>query len=138
MRNAFKHGHCSGKKNSPTFLSYQAMLRRCYHADGYHAFKDYGGRGITVCDRWRKSFINFLEDMGLRPNGTTLDRLDRNGNYEPSNCRWATAIQQASNRKNNHFICFNDLRLTISEWERRLNMNAGTLKRRIQENWAVS
>lgn len=99
----FKHRHCrreSGvRKISPTYRSWQSMLTRCYNKNrnDYHF---YGGRGIRVCKRWRHSFVNFLGDMGPRSLGTTLDRYpDRNGNYRPNNCRWATPTQQANNRK---------------------------------------
>lgn len=75
------------------------MLDRCYRkTDG--GYKKYGGRGISVCDRWQgtEGFFNFLKDMGERPTGTSLDRINNDGNYEPDNCRWATALEQAHNR----------------------------------------
>ncbi len=77
------------------------MKDRCYNSKAV-SYKHYGGRGITVCNRWRQSFANFLADMGLRPSSKhSLDRIDNDGNYEPSNCRWATRIQQNRNKRFN-------------------------------------
>ena len=90
-----KHGHAAG--NTPEYESWSAMLARVRATTG-RKFSDYGGRGITVCERWL-SFESFLADMGPRPQGTSLDRIDNNGNYEPGNCRWATAPQQVKNRR---------------------------------------
>ena len=89
-----------GKKS---YSSWTLMLSRCY--DKRHKnYKNYGGRGITVCDRWKNSFQNFLDDIGERPIGMTIGRIDNNGHYEPSNCKWETNDQQSSNKRNTAFV----------------------------------
>ena len=95
-----KHGHNSpGSKGiSPEYYTWCSMIARCYNKR-HNAFKNYGGRGITICSRWRKSFINFLEDMGNRPEKYSIDRINNNGNYTPTNCQWATAKQQRANTR---------------------------------------
>lgn len=89
-----KHDQCW----SPTYSSWAGMKDRCTNQN-HKSYNNYGGRGITVCERWM-DFRNFLEDMGERPSGTSIDRIDANGDYKPGNCRWATAQQQASNKRN--------------------------------------
>lgn len=94
-----KHGHAVGGRISPEYQAWQQMRTRCYNSN-HVAWEHYGGRGIQVCRRWRESFPAFLEDVGPRPSdGHSLDRIDVNGDYEPSNVRWATAKQQAANRR---------------------------------------
>jgi len=98
-----KHGHIVAQRKTPSYQSWTSMNTRCFNSN-HTNYKDYGGRGITVCERWCRSnpqgFSNFLFDMGARPKGTTLDRFPNNdGNYEQGNCRWATRKEQASNQR---------------------------------------
>jgi hypothetical protein len=87
-----------GMKEIPSYNSWRGMKNRCNNPNS-EDYKHYGGRGIIVCDRWLNSFENFLEDMGSRPYGYSIDRIDVNGNYELSNCKWATSKEQLKNRR---------------------------------------
>lgn len=98
------------------------MLRRCYDTS-YKDYHRYGGRGTTVCDRWRNSVSDFVVDMGPRPGpGFSLDRENNDGNYEPGNCRWATVDQQVNNRSCTKWITARGKRMTEAQWSRELGV----------------
>ena len=96
-RPALIHGHAQNGRTSRTWNSWAAAIKRCTNPNN-HNWPRYDGRGSMGCERWRNSFALFLHDMGERPPGRTLDRIDPDGNYEPGNCRWATPLQQRHNR----------------------------------------
>lgn len=100
------HAHTTGRKSSPTYNSWHGMLQRCLNPSS-PAYDRYGGRGITVCKRWRK-FSNFLSDMGERPDGLTLERKNNNKGYGPKNCRWASYSDQALNKRSTKAVIRSD------------------------------
>ena len=112
-----KHGHAARQKKSKTFKAWTNMRRRCLNPD-YEKYKYYGARGITICDRWlgEHGFGNFLADMGECPKGKSLDRYpDKNGNYDPDNCRWATQKEQTNNTRRNVVVWDGRESLTLAQ-----------------------
>lgn len=121
------------KRRSREFNSWSDMMRRCYKYS-HKKYYRYGGRGITVCERWH-TFANFLEDMGRRPLNTTLDRIDNDGNYSPANCRWATPTEQANNTCNHRKITINGCRLSVTVWAWRYRLTRMLINRRFENGW---
>jgi len=133
---ATKHGHNAVATKggpSPTYISWNIMLGRCTNPNDDH-YASYGGRGITVCDRWY-DFRNFLADMGERPDGMTLDRRDVNGPYERTNCRWATPLQQSQNRRNNRLLTYEGRTQSVSAWAQELGIPRPVLQDRVRRLW---
>lgn len=93
-----RHGHYANGTRTPTYNSWRAMKARCYQVN-HMKYPTYGGAGVKVSDEWVNSFVKFLEDMGVRPKGKTLDRINPKGNYCKENCRWASSEMQARNRR---------------------------------------
>lgn len=126
----------SSDVRSGAYASWMSMHRRCYVESASH-FERYGGRGIVVCERW-KSFQNFLSDMGEKPEGKSLDRINNSGNYEPTNCRWATHIEQSNNRDNNVRISFMGIDQTMQQWSREPGaVSAQLIRVRLRYGWSV-
>lgn len=124
-----------GASHTAAYKAWFGMLQRCTNPNN-GKWHRYGGRGIAVCDRWL-SYENFLADMGPRPAAMTLDRRENDGNYEPSNCRWATQKQQGNNRGNNRIVIVEGVALTISEAARKAGKNLGTVRGRLSNGWPL-
>lgn len=132
---ALKHGQSRAKSRSRAYMSWVAMKSRCYDTK-HEAYGRYGGRGITVCDRWLESFENFYADMGDRPEGMSLDRFpNSDGNYEPGNCRWTTQIEQSRNRSGNHFVEVDGQTKTLAEWCAIYDQPYTRVRARLQRGW---
>jgi hypothetical protein len=126
-----------GMKGTPTYKSWVNAKQRCGNPR-YHKFESHGGRGISMCDKWSKSFEAFLEDMGVRPSGTSLDRYPNNdGNYEPGNCRWATPVEQSSNTRTNVLVEHDGRSQTVAAWAREFGLARGTLGNRLKSGWSI-
>jgi hypothetical protein len=127
----FKHGMSDTK----IYRIWQQMIRRC-EVPHDPAYANYGGRGISVCPEWHE-FSRFIADVGIRPEGLQLDRIDNNGNYEPDNWRWVTAKINRNNQRNNRIIEFGGYSRTIAEWADALGVNYRTLNNRLNRGWPV-
>lgn len=129
MAGNYRHG----MYGTPTYKSWSEMKQRCKHPE--HSSGNY--EGVSYCERW-ESFGNFYEDMGDRPDGTTLDRIDTYGNYEPDNCRWADSHTQAINKTNSRYITFNGETKHISEWAKETGIKRRTISARLLSyGWSV-
>lgn len=130
-RNNARHGMVF----TPTYRSWAGMIARCSIRNS-RVYSRYRGRGISVCERWRASFAYFLEDMGERPEATSIERIDNDGNYEPGNCKWATRIEQGSNKRNNRILTIDGVSRTMAEWSRESGaVGYKTIKDRLRHGW---
>lgn len=127
-----------GKSRTPLYRIYKHILGRCY-CETDNRYKDYGGRGISVCDEWKGDFLSFYEwavnngyDKRL-----TIDRRNNDGDYSPENCRWVNHETQSNNKRNNHFIEYMGSRFTVSQWAHRLGMDPKILDNRLRRGWTV-
>ena len=128
--------NCHSDKHD-LYSTWKSMLNRCNNPNN-SSFSYYGGRGISVCDKWRESFWFFVEDIGTRPKGCTLDRKDNFGNYEPSNCRWATHEEQSLNTRRNLEIIYRGKTYTESQLARATGVNRTTIQARRNRGWTDS
>jgi hypothetical protein len=126
-----------GMSKSPEFAVWHGMVGRC-HVEENGSFRNYGGRGIKVCDRWRYSFATFLADMGPRPSPKhQIDREDVNGDYEPGNCRWLHSIDNGNTRRTNVRLEHDGRTRTISQWSRELGWHREKIRKRLSLGWSV-
>ena len=134
-----KHSRWGGKTTEfrKEHNSWSHMILRCY-SPTLKSYPNYGGRGITVCDRWRTSFTDFLADMGPRPGERySIDRIDVNGNYEPGNCRWAPLSEQRRNSRDTVFVQYGDRRVKLADLADELGVKLETLRSRLVIGWPI-
>lgn len=127
------HGHTRKGAKCRTYIAWKGIFRRCFNSNEPQ-WKDYGGRSITVCERWR-DFRNFLADMGEKPLGMTLERINNNGNYEPRNCKWATYKEQNRNKRSNRMVVFKGKHMVLAEALVLAGTNRATFYWRVNQGW---
>lgn len=136
-KNSSERRKTHGKSRTAEYISWTAMIGRCLNQNN-HAYDKYGGRGIYVCGRWRHSFPRFLADMGSRPSPShSLDRINNNGPYSPSNCRWATPTQQNRNKRMNVVLDFDGRKMVLKEWADYVGVNYKTASARRRKGWSL-
>lgn len=116
------------------YALWAGLISRCHGKA--RSFSEYGGRGIEVCDRWRFDFAAFRDDMGPWLPGTSIDRIDNNGDYEPGNCRWATRAEQSRNKRNNVWLTLKGETLCVTDWAVRLNVTKSAIRNRMLAGWS--
>lgn len=124
-----------GLSHTSMYRLWRGILSRCLNKK-YRTYPRYGGRGIKICERWME-FENFLQDMGERPSGTSLNRINNDGDYSPDNCEWATAVAQANNTASNVNITWKGRTQTIAQWAKELGMHHAVLRYRIDAGWEI-
>lgn len=125
-----------GMTNTPEYRAWASIKRRCYNKKTKD-YREYGGRGICVCDRWINSFQNFFGDMGNRPSAShSIERIDSDGPYSPENCKWATRHEQANNQRSNHLITIGNKTQNMAQWARSVNIKRCTFKARLKRGWS--
>lgn len=133
----FKHGFSTKRNKTAEYRAWGGMISRCYDKNNKD-YKNYGDRGILVCEKWKNSFLLFLKEMGEKPKETSIDRIDVNGHYCKKNCRWADIYQQARNKRNSIKLTYNGKTLSLSEWAKKSNLLTDTLRKRIKiHNWSI-
>lgn len=128
-----KKTHGQSHNGTPEYFIWKTMNQRCYNPNR-PKYKNYGARGIIVCDRWINSFENFLIDMGRRPTKHSIDRINVNGNYELSNCKWSTRKEQCRNKTNNIIIEYCGEKKTMIEWAESFNVPYWKLSQQLRRN----
>lgn len=129
-----KHGACVAGPVMPEYIVWCGMKARC-HNPNHTNYKNYGARGVIVCGRWRESFASFLADVGQRPSAKhSLDRIDRLGDYEPGNVRWATRAQQARNSRQTRLLTAFGLTMCVEDWSIRTGIPRRTITSRIDRH----
>ena len=132
------HGEARRNNASPEYRTWLSMRGRCYNPS-HTVYSEYGGRGITVCASWENSFVNFLSDMGRKPGSDfSIERIDNNGIYEKSNCRWATNAEQARNRRSTKKFTINGLTMCLTDWAKKFNLPYKTVYARVfRFGWSI-
>lgn len=128
-----------GDSKTRLYRIWGAMKKRCLNPN-VHEYQNYGGRGITVCKEWLEDFCSFREwalQNGYKDH-LTIDRIDVNGNYEPSNCRWATRKEQNNNRTTNHYLTFDGKTMNIASWAKEIDIKESILRQRIRDGWTTA
>lgn len=126
-----------GMSKTPIYKIWAGMIKRCEDRKSNRYYR-YGGRGIAVCKRWRESFEGFLKDMGERPSlNHSIDRINNDGDYEPSNCRWANTKIQANNRSDNRFLTSNGKTQSVYEWSKETGINQARICDRLSKGWSI-